>query len=57
MLLEHGADVNARGKTGHTPLKYAKEEGHEAVVRMLEARGGTDEALPPPEAKKRSLRK
>lgn len=57
MLLENGADVNARGKTGSTPLKYAKEEGHEAMARMLEARGGTDAALPPAAAVKRSLRK
>ena len=57
MLLENGADVNARGKAGSTALKYAKEEGHEAMARMLEARGGTDAALPPAGAVKRSLRK
>jgi hypothetical protein len=36
---------------------YAKEEDHDVVARMLEARGGTDAALPPPPEKKKSLRK
>jgi ankyrin repeat domain-containing protein 50 len=35
VLLTVGANVNAKGKLGRTPLSCAVEEGHEAVVRLL----------------------
>ena len=35
LLLEHKADVNARGISGCTALYQASEKGHEAVVRLL----------------------
>ena len=34
-----GAEVDARSKTGWTPLMIASSNGHEAIVRLLLARG------------------
>ncbi len=36
-LLTHGADVNARDKTGATPMLYAALGGHRNVVDLLRA--------------------
>ena len=35
LLLEHGADVDAKDTDGGTALRRAAENGHEAVVRLL----------------------
>jgi cytohesin len=39
LLLEHGADVNARGDAGFSPLHYAAREGQLASARLLVAAG------------------
>lgn len=39
LLLEKGADFETRGKDGRTPLSYAAEKGHEAVVKLLLEQG------------------
>ena len=35
LLLQQGANFNAADSYGRTPLSYATEEGHEAVVTLL----------------------
>jgi len=35
LLLEHQADVSARGTAGRPPLQYAAGKGHEAAARLL----------------------
>jgi ankyrin repeat domain-containing protein 50 len=37
MLLDKDADVEAKDEDGWTPLLYAAEIGHEAVVKLLQA--------------------
>jgi len=37
--LAAGADVNAKGKWGITPLHYAAQQGHKEVVELLIAAG------------------
>jgi tRNA A37 threonylcarbamoyladenosine biosynthesis protein TsaE len=39
VLLTVGADVNAKDKWGQTPLSWAAENGHEAVVKLLLEKG------------------
>jgi ankyrin repeat protein len=39
LLLERGADPNARQQVGYTPLMGAASAGHEGLVRMLLAAG------------------
>jgi ankyrin repeat protein len=34
-LLERWHDVNAKDKNGRTPLSWAAENGHEAVLKLL----------------------
>ncbi|KAF5648056.1 xylosidase glycosyl hydrolase [Fusarium sp. NRRL 52700] len=38
-LLEMGATVDSADRTGRTPLSYAAEQGHEAIMVMLLERG------------------
>ena len=44
MLLDKGAQVNARSKGGWTPLHYAAQQGHIEIVRLLCDRGADIEA-------------
>lgn len=39
LLLEHGADVNAKSDEGVYPIDLAKEQGNTAVIDVLRARG------------------
>jgi ankyrin repeat protein len=41
-LLDHGADVNATLRTGMAPVDVAKAQKQDAVLAILEARGGKD---------------
>lgn len=42
-LLEKGADINARARTGETPLAYANERAaSEEMIRFLEEKGATE---------------
>ncbi|MBS1911588.1 MAG: ankyrin repeat domain-containing protein [Bacteroidetes bacterium] len=43
MLLDHGADVNARRKDGRTPYLLAVRCGHPDLARLLAERGATEE--------------
>ena len=43
LLLEKGADLNSKDNPyNRTPLSWAAERGHEAVVRLLLAKDGVD---------------
>ncbi|KAK2762720.1 hypothetical protein FQN54_000894 [Arachnomyces sp. PD_36] len=42
LLLENGLDLNARDSYHRTPLAWAAENGHEAVVKLLLARKDVD---------------
>jgi ankyrin repeat protein len=44
MLLDKGADIEAKDKDGWTPLLYAAVTMHEAIVRMLLDKGADVEA-------------
>lgn len=44
LLLEHGADIEAKDGYGWTPLLLAAQKGHEAVVRLLLEKGANIEA-------------
>jgi len=39
LLLERGADPNAKDNDGHTPLHVAAQEGHVEIVKILLERG------------------
>ena len=42
LLLEKGADINAKNAEGKTPLARAKEEGHEETAAVLRRHGGAE---------------
>ena len=44
LLLDKGADFEAKDKWGQTPLSWAAENGHEATVRLLLDKGADFEA-------------
>ena len=44
LLLEHGANVEAKGEYGNTPLILAACHGHKAVVRLLLEHGANCDA-------------
>jgi cytohesin len=44
ILLDRGADLNAKDNTGHAPLHWAAIEGHVDVVRVLLDRGANPNA-------------
>ncbi|KAE8164757.1 hypothetical protein BDV40DRAFT_310450 [Aspergillus tamarii] len=46
MLIQHGADVNARSLNGETPLSIARDIGHENIVSMLLGRGAIERQTP-----------
>ena len=39
LLLEKGAELETKDNSGRTPLSYAAEKGHEAVVKLLLEKG------------------
>lgn len=39
LLLDRGADIEAKANSGRTPLSYATKNRHEAVVKLLESHG------------------
>jgi ankyrin repeat protein len=39
LLLDKGADVNARDRDGRTALAFASQERHSIVAELLKARG------------------
>ncbi|CAB4300412.1 unnamed protein product [Prunus armeniaca] len=49
-LLHKGADVNSTDRWGRTPLSDARSFSHEAICKILEARGGIDPAFHFPNA-------
>ena len=38
LLLDKGAKLESMAINGQTPLSYATKNGHEAVVKLLQAR-------------------
>lgn len=42
LLLDRGADINAKDNKGQTALKQAKEKGHIDVVNLLRQHGATE---------------
>jgi ankyrin repeat protein len=39
VLIEAGANVSAQDSDGFTPAQRARENGHDGIVRLLEAAG------------------
>ncbi|UKZ53982.1 hypothetical protein TrVGV298_007786 [Trichoderma virens] len=44
VLVENGADIEAKDSMGRTPLSQAAENGHEAIVKLLVEKGADIEA-------------
>ena len=42
LLLDKGADVNAKSKDGDTALKAASVKGHTEIVELLKAHGAKE---------------
>jgi ankyrin repeat protein len=42
LLTQNGVDFGIKGKIGHTALRWAAVNGHEDVVRLLQAMAGID---------------
>lgn len=42
LLLDHGADINAKSKAGWTPLDYAIDRSRAEIAEHLKARGGKE---------------
>ena len=40
LLIENGADVNAKDEDGGTPLLYATLSGHKEIADLLRKHGG-----------------
>ncbi len=40
-LLDHGADILAKDKRGKTPEDWAKANGHQKIVELLQSRMGS----------------
>jgi ankyrin repeat protein len=36
LLLKHGADKSVKATTGHRPVDFARQQGHSALVPLLE---------------------
>ncbi|KAF4323305.1 hypothetical protein BBO99_00003345 [Phytophthora kernoviae] len=49
VLLEYGADLNARNADGQTPYDVAIEDGHEELVRLYESLGAEKSEKAPEE--------
>ena len=45
ILLEKGAKADSKDNDGRTPLSYAAQSGHEAIVKLLLTREGVDADL------------
>ena len=54
LLIDAGIDLTAKSKIGPTPIEIAMEEGHHAIVSMIEMAmmTGSPSNLPPQETKK-----
>jgi CubicO group peptidase (beta-lactamase class C family) len=50
LLINGGADVNAVGDSGITPIIAAKIAGRDAIVKLLKEKGALDADLPAPSA-------
>ena len=44
LLIDHGADIEAKARIGFTPLHYVAQEGHLATARLLVTRGARTDA-------------
>ena len=44
LLIDHGADIEAKNRIGSTPLHCAAQEGHLATARLLVTRGARPDA-------------
>ena len=42
LFIENGMDVNAQNNDGNTALSFAKEQGHQEIIDLLEAAGATE---------------
>jgi ankyrin repeat protein len=45
VLIDHGADVNARQRHHYTPIHFSAENGHLGITKLLLERGADIDAL------------